>query len=50
MRSYISATWTKMWRSNTDELKSKAISWRREPVLHKIPKPSRLDRAEEAGI
>ena len=49
MRSYISATWTKMWRSNTDELKSKAIAWRREPVLHKIPKPSRLDRARRLG-
>src|SRR6187200_2066761 len=49
MRNYISATWTKMWRSNTDELKSKAISWRKEPVLHKIPKPSRLDRARRLG-
>lgn len=38
-----------MWRSNTDELKSKAIAWRREPVLHKIPKPSRLDRARRLG-
>src|SRR5215216_3242532 len=49
MQSYISATWTKMWKSNNDELKSKSISWRREPVLHKIPRPSRLDRARRLG-
>src|SRR5215211_5634689 len=49
MRSYISAAWTKMWKSNTNELKSKSISWRREPVLHKIPRPSRLDRARRLG-
>ena len=49
MQSYISATWTKMWKSNNDELKSKSISWRREPALHKIPRPSRLDRARRLG-
>src|ERR687894_527365 len=49
MQSYISATWTKMWKSNNDELKSKSISWRREPVLHKIERPSRLDRARRLG-
>ena len=49
MQSYISATWTKMWKSNNDELKSKSISWRREPVLNKIPRPSRLDRARRLG-
>ena len=49
MQSHISATWTKMWKSNNDELKSKSISWRREPVLHKIPRPSRLDRARRLG-
>jgi large subunit ribosomal protein L15e len=49
MRRYISAAWIKMWKSNSDELKSKSISWRREPVLHKIPRPSRLDRARRLG-
>jgi large subunit ribosomal protein L15e len=33
-----------MWKSNTDELKSKSISWRREPVLNRIARPSRLGR------
>ncbi len=49
MRSYIAAAWIKMWKSNTDELKSKSISWRRDPVLHKIPRPIRLDRARRLG-
>jgi large subunit ribosomal protein L15e len=49
MLSHISAVWTKMWRSNSDELKNKAIVWRREPVIHKIQKPSRLNRARRLG-
>src|SRR5215211_3198241 len=49
MRSYISAAWTKMWKSNTNELKSKSISWRSEQVLHRISRPSRLDRARRLG-
>ena len=49
MRSYISASWTRMWKSNTEELKSKSISWRREHVLHRISRPSRLDRARRLG-
>src|ERR671922_164497 len=49
MRSYISASWTRMWKSNTEELKSKSISWRREPVLNRITRPSRLDRARRLG-
>jgi large subunit ribosomal protein L15e len=42
-------TWTKMWKSNADELKSKSIGWRTEPVIHKIQRPSRLDRAHRLG-
>jgi large subunit ribosomal protein L15e len=49
MLGHISAAWTKMWKSNSDELKNKAIVWRREPVIHKIQKPSRLDRARRLG-
>src|ERR687894_681808 len=49
MQSHISATWSALWKSNNDVLKSKTIFWRREPVLHKIPRPSRLDRARRLG-
>ena len=38
-----------MWKSNADELKSKSIGWRTEPVIHKIQRPSRLDRAHRLG-
>jgi large subunit ribosomal protein L15e len=49
MHSYMSQTWLKMWKENTDELKSKAIVWRTEPTIHKIERPSRLDRARRLG-
>jgi large subunit ribosomal protein L15e len=38
-----------MWKSNSDELKSKAIAWRAEPTIHRIERPSRLDRARRLG-
>jgi large subunit ribosomal protein L15e len=49
MRSYMAETWTKMWRTNSDELKSKAIAWRAEPTVNRIERPSRLDRARRLG-
>ena len=49
MHSYMRATWTKMWKSNADELKSKSILWRTEPTIHRIQRPSRLDRARRLG-
>lgn len=42
-------TWTKMWKNNSDELKSKAIAWRAEPTINRIERPSRLDRARRLG-
>ena len=41
--------WTKMWKTNSEELKEKAISWRKEPTVHRIEKPSRLDKAHRLG-
>lgn len=49
MRQYIANTWLKMWKSNSDELKGKAINWRKEPSIYRIPRPSRLDRARRIG-
>ena len=49
MRSYMTQTWLKMWKSNSDELKSKAISWRAESTINRIERPSRLDRARRLG-
>ena len=49
MRRYMGMTWVKMWKSNADELRSKSIIWRTEPVIHRIRRPSRLDRARRLG-
>jgi large subunit ribosomal protein L15e len=49
MHNYMTATWTKMWKSNNDVLKSKAVAWRTEEVIHKINRPSRLDRSRRLG-
>jgi large subunit ribosomal protein L15e len=49
MHSYMTQTWLKMWKSNSNELKSKAISWRAEPTINRIERPSRLDRARRLG-
>ena len=38
-----------MWRSNNDILKSRATLWRTEEVIHRIKRPSRLDRARRLG-
>lgn len=49
MYSYIADTWARMWKTHAEELKSKAIGWRKEPVIHKIERPSRVDRARRLG-
>lgn len=49
MRAYMASTWRRMWKTNSDELKSKAIGWRAEPTIHRIERPSRLDRARRLG-
>lgn len=38
-----------MWKSNNDMLKSKAVVWRTEEVIHKVSRPSRPDRARRLG-
>ena len=42
-------TWHRLWKENSDQLKSKAITWRVEPTIHRIERPSRLDRARRLG-
>ncbi len=49
MHSYMAQTWLKMWKNNSDELKSKAVVWRTEPTINRIERPSRLDRARKLG-
>lgn len=49
MYRYVGQTWRKMWKTNADELRAKAIIWRAEPTFIRIEKPSRLDRARRLG-
>jgi large subunit ribosomal protein L15e len=49
MHQYMADMWTKMWKTNSEELKSRAMAWRKEPTIHRVDKPSRLDRAHKLG-
>jgi large subunit ribosomal protein L15e len=49
MHNYLASTWLKMWKYNTDDLKSKAIVWRTQPSIQRIERPSRIDRARRLG-
>lgn len=49
MSSYMAATWMQLWKANNVELKNKTIGWRTEPTIHKVRRPSRLDRARRLG-
>src|ERR671913_1146228 len=49
MYRQLASTWTKMWKTNSEELKSRAVGWRKELSIHRINKPSRLDRARKIG-
>ncbi len=45
----MAATWMQLWKANNIELKNKTIGWRTEPTIHKVRRPSRLDRARRLG-
>jgi len=45
----MAATWMQLWKANNVELKNKTIGWRTEPTIHKVRRPSRLDRARRLG-
>src|SRR5215211_8876489 len=49
MYRQLALTWTQMWKTNSEELKSRAIGWRKELSIHRTNKPSRLDRARRLG-
>lgn len=49
MYHHIAETWKTMLKTRSPEIKNKAFEWRREPALHKIESPSRLDRARALG-
>ena len=38
-----------MWKDNSDELREKAILWRKQNAMIRIAKPSRISRARRLG-
>ncbi|MEM2760513.1 MAG: 50S ribosomal protein L15e [Nitrososphaerales archaeon] len=49
MYSHITATWQKLWKERSEELKSKAIEWRQQPSMLRIDRPSNISRARRLG-
>src|SRR5688500_10727225 len=49
MYSHIAETWKTMLKTRSPEIKNKAYVWRREPTIHKIEHPTRIDRARALG-
>jgi len=41
--------WLKMWKTNSVELRKKAVLWRKQNVLTRIDRPSRIARARRLG-
>ena len=47
---YIAKAWKKPQESFVDELMwQRAIEWRKQPTIHRIERPTRLDRARKLG-
>ena len=45
MQSAQDQIWLKMWKTNSAELREKAIVWRKQNALTRIDRPSRIARA-----
>ena len=41
--------WLKMWKSNSTELREKAVIWRKQNAVTRVDKPSRITRARRLG-
>ena len=49
MQSKQDQVWLKMWKTNSAELREKAVIWRKQNALTRIDKPSRIARARRLG-
>jgi large subunit ribosomal protein L15e len=49
MHARVAGIWRKMWKEHSDELKAKAMEWRRQPTMLRIERPSKIDRARRLG-
>ena len=49
MQSAQDQIWLKMWKTNSVELREKAVLWRKQNALIRIDRPSRIARARRLG-
>ena len=49
MQSAQDQIWLKMWKTNSVELREKAVLWRKQNALTRIDRPSRIARARRLG-
>ena len=42
-------TWLEMLRTNSPEIRAKAVAWRKQNAITRIDKPSRIQRARRVG-
>lgn len=49
MYRHIAETWKTMLKNRSQSLKDKSYAWRREPTIHRVEHPTRLDRARALG-
>jgi large subunit ribosomal protein L15e len=49
MYHHIASTWKMMLKTRSQFIKDKAYVWRKEPTIHRIDSPTRLDRARALG-
>jgi len=49
MQSAQDQIWLKMWKTNSVELREKAVLWRKQNALTRIERPSRIARARRLG-
>lgn len=41
--------WVSMWKTNSAELRRRAVTWRKENAITRVDRPSRLERARRLG-
>jgi len=49
MQNVQDQVWLKMWKTNSVELREKAVLWRKQNALTRIDRPSRIARARRLG-
>lgn len=49
MYHYIGEAWKRNWKEKPSLMRQRAVEWRRQPVILRLERPSRLDKARMYG-